>query len=93
MSLLQRSGADALAMHLETLKVFCDIVETRSFSTAASKNFVTQSAVSQQIRMLEQRYGRVITSYSIHYTKLYEWRISYCSNLEVGPWVLMERKP
>ena len=45
-------------MHLETLKVFCDIVETRSFSTAASKNFVTQSAVSQQIRMLEQRYGR-----------------------------------
>ena len=45
-------------MHLETLKVFCDIVETRSFSTAASKNFVTQSAVSQQIRMLEQRYGQ-----------------------------------
>ena len=45
-------------MHLETLKVFCDIVETRSFSTAATKNFVTQSAVSQQIRMLEQRYGR-----------------------------------
>jgi len=45
-------------MHLETLKVFCDIVEARSFSTAASKNFVTQSAVSQQIRMLEQRYGR-----------------------------------
>ncbi|HLK11683.1 MAG TPA: LysR family transcriptional regulator [Candidatus Binatia bacterium] len=44
-------------MHLETLKVFCDIVETRSFSTAASQNFVTQSAVSQQIRMLEERYG------------------------------------
>ena len=44
-------------MHLETLKVFCDIVETRSFSSAASRNFVTQSAVSQQIRMLEQRYG------------------------------------
>jgi len=45
-------------MHLETLKVFCDVVETRSFSTAASQNFVTQSAVSQQIRMLEERYGR-----------------------------------
>jgi len=45
-------------MHVETLKVFCDIVETRSFSTAASRNFVTQSAVSQQIRMLEQRYGQ-----------------------------------
>ena len=45
-------------MHLETLKVFCDVVETRSFSTAASQNFVTQSAVSQQIRTLEDRYGR-----------------------------------
>src|SRR5258705_827780 len=45
-------------MHLETLKVFCDVVEPRSFSTAASQNFVTQSAVSQQVRMLEERYGR-----------------------------------
>ncbi len=45
-------------MHIETLKVFCDVVETRSFSVAASQNFVTQSAVSQQIRMLEDRYGR-----------------------------------
>src|SRR5207245_4310969 len=48
----------ALAVHLETLKVFCDVVETRSFSVAASQNFVTQSAVSQQIRTLEERYGR-----------------------------------
>lgn len=45
-------------MHLETLKVFCDVVETRSFSVAASQNYVTQSAVSQQIRMLEEKYGR-----------------------------------
>ena len=45
-------------MHLETLKVFCDVVETRSFSAAASQNFVTQSAVSQQVRMLEDRWGR-----------------------------------
>jgi DNA-binding transcriptional LysR family regulator len=43
-------------MHIETLKVFCDVVETRSFSTAAAQNFVTQSAVSQQIRALETRY-------------------------------------
>src|SRR4029453_3574605 len=57
MSLIQRSGIEALAMQLETLKVFCDIVETRSFATAASKNFVTPSAVSQVVRMLEQRYG------------------------------------
>jgi DNA-binding transcriptional LysR family regulator len=45
-------------MHLETLKVFCDVVETHSFSVAASQNYVTQSAVSQQIRMLEEKYGK-----------------------------------
>ena len=45
-------------MHIETLKVFCDVVETHSFSAAASQNYVTQSAVSQQVRMLEDRYGR-----------------------------------
>src|SRR5262245_26708575 len=54
----EASQGYALAMHLETLKVFGDVVETRSFSTAASQNFVTQSAVSQQIRTLEDRYGR-----------------------------------
>src|SRR5207248_9533681 len=50
------SNKKILFMHIETLKVFCDVVETRSFSTAASQNFVTQSAVSQQIRALETKY-------------------------------------
>jgi len=45
-------------MHIETLKVFCDLVETGSFSLAATRNFVTQSAVSQQVRSLEARYGK-----------------------------------
>ncbi len=44
-------------MHIATLKVLCDLAETGSFSLAASKNFVTQSAVSQQIRNLEEHYG------------------------------------
>ncbi|MGD9763756.1 MAG: LysR family transcriptional regulator [Candidatus Binatia bacterium] len=43
-------------MHIETLKVFCDVVETGSFSIAASQNFITQSAVSQQLRSLEAKY-------------------------------------
>ena len=43
-------------MHIETLKVFCDVVETGSFSVAASQNYITQSAVSQQLRALEARY-------------------------------------
>jgi DNA-binding transcriptional LysR family regulator len=43
-------------MQIETLKVFCDLVESRSFSQAAARNFITQSAVSQQIRGLETRF-------------------------------------
>jgi len=45
-------------MHLETLQVFCDLVETGSFSAAASQNFITQSAVSQQVRALEARFDQ-----------------------------------
>jgi DNA-binding transcriptional LysR family regulator len=45
-------------MHIESLKVFCDLIDTRSFSKAASKNFVSQSAVSQQVRALEERFDR-----------------------------------
>ena len=45
-------------MHIETLKVFCDLVDLQSFSLAAERNFVTQSAVSQQIRALEDKFKR-----------------------------------
>ena len=45
-------------MQIETLKIFCDLVETQSFSLAAERNFVTQSAVSQQVRGLEEKFKR-----------------------------------
>jgi DNA-binding transcriptional LysR family regulator len=45
-------------VHLETLQVFCDLVESGSFSAAAAQNFITQSAVSQQIRALEARFDQ-----------------------------------
>lgn len=45
-------------MHVETLKVFCDLVDLESFSLAAERNFITQSAVSQQVRALEDRFKR-----------------------------------
>src|SRR5690348_17193921 len=41
-------------MHLVTLKVFCDLVETGSFTKTAQLNDVTQSAVSQKISSLER---------------------------------------
>src|SRR5262245_57087703 len=51
-------GTAGLFMQIETLKVFCDLVESRSFSQAAAHNFITQSAVSQQVKGLESRFGR-----------------------------------
>lgn len=45
-------------MQIETLKVYCDLVETESFSQAAERNFITQSAVSQQVRALEEKFKR-----------------------------------
>lgn len=47
-------------MYIETLKVFCDLAETGSFSKAAALNSITQSAVSQQIRSLENRFKVVL---------------------------------
>ncbi len=41
-------------MQIESLKVFCDLAETESFTKAAQLNEVTQSAVSQQISALER---------------------------------------
>ncbi len=40
-------------MHIETLKVFCDLAELQSFSRTAEKHLLSQSAVSQQIAQLE----------------------------------------
>jgi DNA-binding transcriptional LysR family regulator len=43
-------------MQVESFKVFRDLVDTQSFSKAAALNFITQSAVSQQIRAMEERF-------------------------------------
>ncbi len=40
-------------MHVETLKIFCDLAELLSFSKTADKHLLSQSAVSQQIAQLE----------------------------------------
>jgi len=46
------------AVLVESLKVFCDLVETQSFSKTAVLNAVTQSAVSQQLKSIEKRQGK-----------------------------------
>src|SRR3972149_5042021 len=40
-------------MHIEILRVFCDLAELKSVSKTAEKNALSQSAVSQQLAQLE----------------------------------------
>ncbi len=47
-------------MQIESLKVFCDLAETKSFTKAAQINTVTQSAVSQTISALERRFKSLL---------------------------------
>jgi DNA-binding transcriptional LysR family regulator len=47
-------------MNVDTFKIFCDLADTSSFSKAAKINSITQSAVSQQIRSLENRYKVIL---------------------------------
>lgn len=44
-------------MQVLLFKVFRDLAETASFSQAAQRNGITQSAVSQQVKALERRFG------------------------------------
>ncbi len=43
---------------LEAMQVFVDVIELRSFSRAALKNYLTQSAVSQKVQKLEETIGQ-----------------------------------
>jgi DNA-binding transcriptional LysR family regulator len=40
-------------VHVETLKIFCDLADSRSFSKTAEKHLLSQSAISQQLAQLE----------------------------------------
>ena len=44
-------------MELQQLRGFYEVVRERSFTRAASKLFVTQPAISQQVKALEQELG------------------------------------
>jgi DNA-binding transcriptional LysR family regulator len=47
-------------MQVESLKVFCDLAETGSFTKAAKNNTVTQSAVSQTITAMERQFKSLL---------------------------------
>jgi DNA-binding transcriptional LysR family regulator len=47
-------------MQIENLKIFSDLVETKSFSKSAKLNGLTQSAVSQQARAMERHFKALL---------------------------------
>lgn len=40
-------------MHIEMLRIFCDLADSRSFSKTAEKHVLSQSAISQQLAQME----------------------------------------
>lgn len=50
---------------MQTLRLFCDVIQCRSFSQAAEKHGVTQSAASQRVGALEKRLGVTLIDRSV----------------------------
>ena len=44
-------------MNLESIKIFCDVAETKSFTQAAQNYFISQPAVTKQMKQLENYYN------------------------------------
>lgn len=44
-------------MNIETLRIFCDVVQHQSFSRGAAANEVSQSAATQSVHRMEQHFG------------------------------------
>lgn len=50
---------------MQTLRLFCDVAGHRSFSEAAKKHGITQSATSQRVGQLEKRLGVTLLDRSV----------------------------
>lgn len=60
-----------MAVRIKYLKIFLDLVETRSFTLAAQKNGLTEPAVSRQLQALECEFKSRLakrTQYTFHLT-------------------------
>ncbi|MHC4403746.1 MAG: LysR family transcriptional regulator [Planctomycetota bacterium] len=44
-------------MNIETLRIFCDVVQHQSFSRGAAANDVSQSAATQSVHRMERHFG------------------------------------
>ncbi len=57
-------------MQLESLKIFCDVADSKSFSKAAVNNGITQSAASQAVGQLERKLGVTLIDRSVRPLRL-----------------------
>jgi DNA-binding transcriptional LysR family regulator len=57
-------------MQIENLQLFCDLVETQSFTRAADKNGITTPAVTQMLHALERDAGETLVLRSRHQFQL-----------------------
>jgi len=44
-------------MNIETLRIYCDVVQHQSFSRGAAMNNISQSAATQSIHRVEKHFG------------------------------------
>ncbi len=71
-------------MQFESLKVFCDLAETESFTKAAQVNGVSQSAVSQTISALEDHFkSRLIERSKKNFRLTVEGEVLYNHGKEI----------
>jgi len=50
---------------MQTIRLFCNVADCRSFSRAARQHGITQSAASQRVRQLEKRLGVTLIDRSV----------------------------
>jgi DNA-binding transcriptional LysR family regulator len=43
---------------IRSFRIFCDLVATQSFTEAARRNYLTQSALSHRLKALEEKFGQ-----------------------------------
>ena len=73
-------------MHLETLRLYCDVVRRRSFSRGAELSHVSQSAASQAVQQLEREVGVTLIDRSSYPVTLTSYALRLTSYGGRRPW-------
>ena len=72
-------------MNIETLRIFCDVVQHQSFSRGAALNDVSQSAATQSVHRMEQHFGVQLVDRTQAAVRAHARRASLLRGLSRGP--------